>query len=130
MGDRVNARRSGAGGAVPASHRPEFENEEGNQIVQKAELDVVDDGPGKPIQIWNVIGRRPILAGGNSNGDLHMMKFAGDERLPALRLLLVHDDAEREFDYVSGAEKAIEAVKANGWTAISIQKDWKQVFPG
>lgn len=106
-----------------------LENEAGNQIAQKAELDVVDDGPGKPIQIWNVIGRRPILAAGNSNGDLQMMKFAGGESLPALRLLVLHDDAEREFDYIPGAEKAIEAVNKNGWTAISIQKDWQKVFP-
>ena len=56
------------------------------EILQKAELDVVDDGPGKPIQIWNVIGRRPILAAGNSNGDLQMMKFAGGPSSPALRL--------------------------------------------
>ena len=74
------------------------ENDQGGMILQKAELDVIDDGPGKPIQIWNVIGRRPILAAGNSNGDLPMMDFAGGPSLPALRLLVVHDDAEREFD--------------------------------
>ncbi len=106
------------------------EGDDGGEIVQNAELDVIDDGPGKPIQIWNVIGRRPILAAGNSNGDLQMMKFAGGERLPALRLLVVHDDAEREFDYVAGAEKAIVAVQTQGWTDISIQRDWQQVFPG
>lgn len=106
------------------------ESEDGNGIVQKAELDVVDDGPGKPIQIWNVIGRRPILAAGNSNGDLHMMKFAGGETLPALRLLVVHDDVEREFDYIAGAEKALDVVQTHNWTAISIQQDWQKVFPG
>lgn len=105
------------------------ENDTGGEIMQKAELDVIDDGPGKPIQIWNVIGRRPILAAGNSNGDLPMMKFAGGNALPALRLLVVHDDAEREFDYLAGAEKAIDAVKAHGWTAVSIQSDWQKVFP-
>jgi phosphoglycolate phosphatase-like HAD superfamily hydrolase len=106
-----------------------LEHEENNQIVQKAALDVVDDGPGKPIQIWNVIGRRPILAAGNSNGDLQMMKFAGGESLPALRVLVIHDDPDREFDYVSGAEKAIELVKKYKWTTISIQRDWRKVFP-
>ena len=79
------------------------ESGDGGEIVQQAELDVVDDGPGKPIQIWNVIGRRPILAAGNSNGDLPMLVFAGGVSLPALRLLVVHDDADREFDYVAGA---------------------------
>ena len=106
------------------------EKEGGGDILQKAELDIVDDGPGKPIQIWNLIGRRPILAAGNSNGDLQMMKFAGGDHLPALRLLVVHDDAEREFDYTAGAEKAIQAVQDNGWTAVSIQSDWETVFPG
>jgi hypothetical protein len=91
---------------------------------------VIDDGPGKPVQIWNVIGRRPILAVGNSNGDLQMMKFAGGASLPALRLLVIHDDAEREFNYVAGAEKAINAMKTLDWTAVSIQRDWMKVFPG
>ena len=106
------------------------ERDDGGEIVQKAELDVIDDGPGKPIQIWNVIGRRPILAAGNSNGDLPMLAFAGGASLPALRLLVVHDDAEREFDYVAGAEKVISAVQTNKWTSVSIQRDWRKVFPG
>jgi phosphoserine phosphatase len=106
------------------------ESADGGEIVQQAELDVVDDGPGKPIQIWNVIGRRPILAAGNSNGDLPMLAFAGGLSLPALRLLVVHDDADREFDYVAGAEKVISAVQTHGWTAVSIQRDWQKVFPG
>ncbi|MGD9375897.1 MAG: HAD family hydrolase, partial [Anaerolineae bacterium] len=105
-------------------------SDDGGQIVQQAELDMVDDGPGKPVQIWNVIGRRPILAAGNSNGDLEMLAFTGGPSLPALRLLVVHDDPDREFDYAAGAEKAIEAAQTQGWTPISIQRDWKQVFPG
>ena len=106
------------------------ECDEGGEIVQRAEMDVVDDGPGKPIQIWNVIGRRPILAAGNSNGDLPMLAFAGGASLPALRLLVVHDDADREFDYVTGAEQVISAAQTQGWTAVSIQRDWQKVFPG
>ena len=106
------------------------ESDDGGEIVQRAELDVIDDGPGKPIQIWNVIGRRPILAAGNSNGDLPMLAFAGGASSPALRLLVVHDDADREFEYVAGAEKVISAVQTHGWTAVSIQRDWQKVFPG
>jgi phosphoserine phosphatase len=106
------------------------ESDDGGEIVQRAELDMIDDGPGKPIQIWNVIGRRPILAAGNSNGDLPMLAFAGGASLPALRLLVVHDDADREFEYVAGAEKVISAVQTHGWTAVSIQRDWQKVFPG
>jgi phosphoglycolate phosphatase-like HAD superfamily hydrolase len=106
------------------------ENENGGLIVQKAELDVIDDGPGKPTQIWNVIGRRPILAAGNSNGDLQMLAFAGGPSAPALRLLVVHDDAEREFDYMAGAEKVLDAAQTHDWTAISMKRDWRRVFPG
>ena len=90
------------------------ESGEGGAIEQRAELDVIDDGPGKPTQIWNVIGRRPILAAGNSNGDLPMLAFAGGPSLPALRLLVVHDDADREFDYIAGAEKIISTAQTHG----------------
>jgi phosphoserine phosphatase len=105
------------------------ENEDGGAIVQKAELDVIDDGPGKPIQIWNVIGRRPILAAGNSNGDLEMLAFAGGPTRPALRLLVVHDDPAREFDYIGGAEKILSVAQAQGWTTVGMKDAWRQVFP-
>ena len=105
------------------------ESQAGGQIVQRAEMDVIDDGPGKPVQIWHVIGRRPILAAGNSNGDLPMLNFAGGTSTPALRLLLLHDDAEREFDYIAGAEKALQVAKEQNWNVVSIQRDWQQVFP-
>ena len=104
------------------------EGDDGGTIEQRAELDVIDDGPGKPVQIWNLIGRRPILAAGNSNGDLPMLAFAGGPSLPALRLLVVHDDADREFDYVAGAEKVINTAQAHGWTTISMRDDWSGVF--
>jgi len=97
-------------------------------IVQRAELDVVNDGPDKAMQIWNVTGRRPILAAGNSNGDLEMLAFTGGQSLPALRLMVLHDDANREFEYVAGAEKALDAAKAHNWTIVSIQQDFLQVF--
>ena len=58
-----------------------------------------------------------------------MRTFAGGTTLPALRLLVAHDDTEREFDYQAGAEKVVEAVQANGWTSISIKEDWRKVFP-
>jgi phosphoserine phosphatase len=103
-----------------------YEEKDGvGEVVQTAKLDLIDDGPGKATEIWNVIGRRPILVGGNSNGDLAMMSLAEEK---ALRILIVHDDAEREFDYVAGAEKAIAAVKERNWTAVSVKNDWKTIF--
>ena len=105
------------------------EDESGGAIVQRADLDVINDGPDKAVQIWNVIGRRPILAAGNSNGDLEMLTIAGGASLPALRLLVVHDDAAREFDYITGAEKALKTAQTHGWTTVSIKHAWRHVFP-
>ena len=64
--------------------------------------------PEKPVRIWSRIGRRPLLAAGNSNGDIPMLEFTHHADKPTLRLLVLHDDAEREFDYTSGAEQALE----------------------
>ena len=69
-----------------------------------------------------------MLAGGNSNGDLEMLQFAGGPSRPGLGLLVLHDDPEREFDYVAGAERALEEAKANGWTVVSVKRDWATVF--
>ena len=83
-----------------------------------AEPDVFDDGPAKPVRIWSRIGRRPVVAAGNSNGDIPMLRFTrwqGHD--PALRLLVLHDDAEREFDYVTGAEQSLERARAENWTS-------------
>jgi phosphoserine phosphatase len=103
-------------------------DEHGGSIVYLAEPDVFDDGPVKPVRIWSRIGRRPILAAGNSNGDLPMLRFAGGPSRPGLRLLVLHDDPDREFDYVAGAERALEEAKAQGWTVVSIKRDWATVF--
>jgi phosphoserine phosphatase len=102
----------------------------GGRIMRKPEVDVLDDGPAKPVRIWSRVGRRPILAAGNSNGDLPMLAFAEQPGRPGLRLLLLHDDPEREFDYVAGAEQALQQARGNGWTVVSIRNDWATVFGG
>ena len=106
-----------------------LETKDGCEIVQQADLDVIDDGPGKAIQIWNVIGRRPILAAGNSNGDIEMLKFAQASSKPYLNLLLLHDDSQREFEYEKGAEKALALAADNAWQIISMKEDFKKIFP-
>ena len=113
------------GSTVSLSYR---EHEDGGDLIHKAELDVLDDGPAKPVRIWSRIGQRPIVAGGNSNGDIPMLQFARQESRPALRLLLLHDDPVREFDYVAGAEKSLKLAHEYGWTVVSIKNDWKEVF--
>ena len=85
----------------------------GGSIMRKPEADVLDDGPEKPVRIWSRTGRRPLLAAGNSNGDIPMLDFAQHADKPTLRLLVLHDDAEREFDYTAGAE-AVARARAGG----------------
>jgi len=105
------------------------EDQHGGSVVYRAEPDVFDDGPVKPVRIWSRIGRRPVLAAGNSNGDIPMLQFAGRPSRPGLRLLLLlHDDPDREFDYTAGAERSLEQARAQGWTVVSIRNDWATVF--
>jgi hypothetical protein len=100
----------------------------GGTITHKAMLAFLDDGPEKPIQIWSRVGRRPLLAGGNSNGDIPMLDFAQHQDRPYLRMLVLHDDAEREFAYTSGAEEALKKAKTSGWTVVSMKDDFATVF--
>ena len=104
------------------------EDEGGGKVTYAAEPDVFDDGPVKPIRIWSRIGRRPIVAGGNSNGDIPMLRYTGGKDGVGLRLLVLHDDPEREFDYTAGAEKSLDAAAAESWTVVSIKDDWNTVF--
>jgi phosphoglycolate phosphatase-like HAD superfamily hydrolase len=84
-------------------------DEQGGAIVRKPEADYIDDGPQKPVRIWSRVGRRPLLGAGNSNGDIPMLEFTRHQDRPFLQLLVLHDDADREFDYTAGAEQALEA---------------------
>ncbi|MBX7433499.1 haloacid dehalogenase-like hydrolase [Mycobacterium sp. Y57] len=104
------------------------ESDGSGHVIIGDTLDVLDDGPEKPIRIWNRIGRRPILAAGNSNGDVPMLCYTGAHGGPALRLLVLHDDAEREFDYTAGAEQSLEYAQKYGWTVVSMKSDWTTVF--
>jgi len=102
-------------------------------IVKLPAVDFVDDKEGKPLGIQKYIGRRPIAAFGNSDGDLQMLQYtmAGDGRRFAL--LVRHDDAEREFAYdrqshIGRLDKAWDEAKAKGWTVVSMKSDWKKIF--
>jgi len=82
----------------------------------------VDEGPGKPIHIWTRTGRKPLLAGGNADGDAAMLESA------RFGLLIHHDDAEREFAYDTGAEHALAEAPKRGWTVVSMKDDFATVF--
>ncbi|RDI28118.1 HAD family hydrolase [Rhodococcus sp. AG1013] len=113
------------GSALGLSYR---EGEDTTDLLYKAAMDFFDDGPEKPVRIWSRIGRRPILSVGNSNGDLPMLAFSGQPDRPSLRMVILHDDAEREFDYVAGAEQALDQAREKAWTVVSMKNDWTNVF--
>jgi phosphoglycolate phosphatase-like HAD superfamily hydrolase len=105
---------------------PYSEDDQGAvQVLRTKEIEQpIDDGPGKPLHIHRAIGRKPIMAAGNSDGDIHMLKYAGS----GLRLLVHHDDAEREYAYDGGSEKALQLAAQDGWLVVSMKHDWKTVF--
>jgi phosphoglycolate phosphatase-like HAD superfamily hydrolase len=99
------------------------------QVLRAKDIEQpIDDGPGKPVHIHRTIGRRPILAVGNSDGDIHMLKYARGHKRPSLALLLHHDDAGREYCYDEGSEKALQLAQQEGWVVVSMEQDWKKVF--
>jgi hypothetical protein len=97
-------------------------------IVQRAALDVVNDRPDKAVQIWSATDRKPILAAGNADGDLHMLWYSQTSPYQSLQLLLRHDDGKREYAYDTGAEKVQQLAVEHNWQVISMQQDFHQVF--
>lgn len=98
-------------------------------IRQAKIVEPINDKVGKPVNINRYIGKKPVIAVGNSDGDIQMLQYADSQSLPDLELLLHHDDSEREYDYNEGTEKALQLAKEHNWTIISLKKDFKQVFP-
>jgi hypothetical protein len=97
-------------------------------ITHTPALEYLDDGPQKPIRIWSRVGRRPLVAGGNSDGDGAMLDFTLQPDRPSLRLLMLHDDEDREFAYTAGAEKSLARAERDGLTVVSMKNDWTTVF--
>jgi hypothetical protein len=106
------------------------ETDDGGDVRYGASFAFLDDGPEKPVRIWSRMGRRPILAGGNANGDVPMLRFV--QKHPRSLSLIVHHDDDRErgdAPYDTGAEKALAAVEKYGFVTISVKNDWNTVFP-
>jgi phosphoglycolate phosphatase-like HAD superfamily hydrolase len=103
-------------------------------LVKKPEIEFVDDGPGKPVGINRFIGRRPIFAFGNSDGDLQMLEYTAAGQGARFMGLVHHTDAEREWAYdrnshVGKLDKALDEATAEGWTVVDMKTDWNTVFP-
>jgi phosphoserine phosphatase len=102
-------------------------------LVRQPKVHFIDDGPGKPVGINDYIGRRPVLAFGNSDGDFQMLEWTTAGGGARLGLLLHHDDAEREVAYdrdspVGKLAKGLDEAPAHGWLIVSMKGDWNSVF--
>jgi len=115
--------------------KEKLEVRDGKPVLMKLpEVLLVNDGPGKPVGIGMFIGRRPIAAFGNSDGDLQMLQWTAAGAGARLCLYVHHDDAEREWAYdreshVGRLHKGLDEAKARGWVVASMKGDWKRVFP-
>ena len=111
-----------------------FAMRDGKPVLTRApQMVFVDDGPGKPVGIYRQIGRRPIAAFGNSDGDLQMLQVTAAGEGRRLMLLVHHDDAEREVAYdrqshIGKLDKAWDEARAANWIVVSMKSDWKRVF--
>jgi phosphoserine phosphatase len=121
---------------IGSSIRTRFEMREGRAtLVKLPELNFIDDKAGKPVAIQHHIGRRPILACGNSDGDLEMLQWTAASPRPHLCLLVHHDDAAREYAYdrrssVGRLDKGLDEAMAQKWSVISMKTDWTTVYRG
>ncbi|MGE4558367.1 MAG: HAD family hydrolase [Desulfovibrionaceae bacterium] len=115
---------------VGSSVKTKFEMRKGGPVLMRLpEVDFVDDKAGKPVGINSHIGRRPIAAFGNSDGDLQMLQWATAGKGARFALLVHHTDANREWAYDKGAENALREAASKGWTVVDMKKDWKVVYP-
>ncbi len=120
---------------VGSSIKTKFELRDGIPVlVRLPELNFIDDKAGKPVGINQYIGRCPIAAFGNSDGDLQMLQWTTAGKGARLALIVHHTDADREWAYnryssVGRLDKALDEAKAKGWTIVDMKNDWKTIFP-
>jgi hypothetical protein len=121
---------------VGSSIKTRFEMRDGRPVLFRLpEVNFIDDKAGKPVGINQHVGRRPIAAFGNSDGDLEMLQWTTLAGGPRFGLIVHHTDAEREYAYdrhshFGKLDKALDAAAVNKWTVVDMKKDWKRVFPG
>lgn len=120
---------------VGSSIAVEFEARDGQPVLTRLpKIDFIDDKAGKPVAIHRFIGRRPIAAFGNSDGDLQMLQWSAAGPGPNLEVLVHHTDAGREWAYdrnshIGRLDAALDEANDKGWLVIDMQRDWKTVFP-
>ncbi|MFH0352590.1 MAG: HAD family hydrolase [Chromatiales bacterium] len=120
---------------VGSSGKLKFEMRDGKPVLMKLPaVDLIDDHEGKPVGIQSHIGRRPIVAFGNSDGDLQMLQWTTGGSGKRFALIVHHTDAEREWTYdrqshIGTLNKAWDEAIAKGWTVVDMKADWKKVYP-
>jgi hypothetical protein len=120
---------------IGSTIKTKFEMRHGKPVLMRLpEIDFIDDKAGKPVSIHKFIGRRPILAFGNSDGDQQMLQWTAAGSGARFMGLVHHTDAEREYAYDRTSEfgrldKALDEAKARGWTVVSMKDGWKTIFP-
>ena len=119
---------------VGSSGKQKFEMRDGKPVLVKLPtVDFIDDKEGKPVGIQRNIGRRPIAAFGNSDGDLQMLQWTAAGPGARFCLYVHHTDAEREWAYdrtshIGKLDKGLDEARARGWTVVSMKDDWKTIF--
>ena len=120
---------------IGSSIKTKYDYNDGNPVIRRLpELNFIDDKEGKPEGINQYIGRKPVFASGNSDGDLQMLRWADSNTYPSFELYLHHTDSVREWAYdrkssVGRLDKGLDEAKEKGWTVIDMEKDWKVVYP-
>jgi phosphoglycolate phosphatase-like HAD superfamily hydrolase len=119
---------------IGSQQEVKFEMKDGKPVLTRGpNFEFVDDGPGKPVGIYRHIGKRPIAAFGNSDGDLQMLQVTAAGQGKRLALIVHHDDATRESAYdrqshIGKLDKALDEAKARDWVVVSMKNDWKKIF--
>jgi phosphoglycolate phosphatase-like HAD superfamily hydrolase len=120
---------------VGSSLKMKYEVRDGVPVLVKLpEIDLIDDGAGKPVGIQSHIGRRPIFAAGNSDGDFEMLEWTTAGSGPRFEMIVHHTDAAREWAYdrkstFGKLDRALDEAPKRGWTLIDMKDDWKTIFP-
>jgi hypothetical protein len=120
---------------IGSSGKLKLEMRDGKPVLLKLpQVDLIDDKEGKPVGIQVHIGRRPIAAFGNSDGDLQMLQYTTAGTGARFALIVHHDDAAREWAYdrkshIGTLDKAWDEALAKGWMVVSMKDDWKTIFP-
>lgn len=120
---------------IGSSIRTQFGLRDGRpELLRLAEINFIDDKAGKPVGIQQHIGRRPIAAFGNSDGDFEMLEWTTSGGGPCFGLIIHHTDAEREWAYdrsthIGKLDRGLSGAAAKGWTVVSMKDDWKIIYP-